>query len=95
MSEPSGRFKHQSIEDPPSIARYLSALKTGFENGVLVFSTNGKRLVVTPQGLVDLQVEAKRKGEDIKLSLKFRWSEEEVSSDSGEQPLFIETFKRE
>ncbi|MGD8564316.1 MAG: amphi-Trp domain-containing protein [Desulfarculaceae bacterium] len=93
MSEPSGRFKHQSLEDPQSIVKYLSALKDGFENGALVFSTNGKRLIVKPQGLVNLEVEAKRKGEGIKLNLKFRWNEEEPAHEDGIQPLFIETIK--
>lgn len=93
MSEPSGRFKHQSLEDPQSIVKYLSALKDGFENGALVFSTNGKRLIVKPQSLVNLEVEAKRKGEGIKLNLKFRWNEEEPAHEDGFTPLFIETIK--
>lgn len=94
-SEPANRFKHRSIQDPKSIVRYLSALKDGFENGALVFSTNGERLVVRPQGLVNLEVEAKRKGESIKLGLKFRWSEEEPAHEEGDQPLLIETIKSE
>ncbi len=93
MSEQAGRFKHQSMQDPQSIVRYLEALKEGFSNGALVFSTNGKRLVLKPQGLVNLEVEAKRKGEGIKLSLKFRWNEEEPAKDEGDQPLLIETYK--
>ncbi|MEW5912461.1 MAG: amphi-Trp domain-containing protein [Thermodesulfobacteriota bacterium] len=95
MSDQSGRFKHQSIEDPHSIVKYLKALTNGFESGVLVFSTNGKSLVVKPQGLVNLEVEAKRKGVDIKLGLKFRWSEEGPEHQEGGQPLFIETVKKD
>ena len=93
MSDHNNRFKHRSLQDPKSIVRYLSALKDGFENGSLVFSTNGERLVVKPQGLVNLEVEAKRKGDGIKLGLKFRWNEEEPVLDEGEQPLLIETIK--
>ncbi|MCF8033166.1 MAG: amphi-Trp domain-containing protein [Desulfarculaceae bacterium] len=93
MTEQMGRFKHQSMQDSQSIVRYLTALKDGFENGALVFSTNGKRLVLKPQGLVNLEVEAKRKGEGIKLSLKFRWTEEEPATEEGGQPLLIETYK--
>lgn len=94
MSESSERFKHRSIQDPESIVRYLAALKDGFEQGALVFSTNGERLVVKPQGLINLEVEAKRKGEGIKLNLKFRWNEQEPAHDDGEQPLLIETFQK-
>ncbi|MCB2225037.1 MAG: amphi-Trp domain-containing protein [Desulfarculaceae bacterium] len=93
MSEQMGRFKHQSMQDPQSIVRYLAALKDGFQSGALVFSTNGKRLVLKPQGLVNLEVEAKRKGEGIKLTLKFRWNEEEPATEEGGQPLLIETYQ--
>lgn len=94
MSEPTGRFKHRSIQDPQSIVKYLSALRVGFSEGALIFSSNGERLVLKPQGLVDLEVEAKRKGEGIKLNLKFRWNEEEPASDNGQQPLLIETTQK-
>jgi amphi-Trp domain-containing protein len=93
MSESSDRFKHRSMQDSQSIVRYLSALTNGFANGSLVFSTNGKRLVVKPHGLVELEVDAKRKGEGIKLNLKFRWNEEEPVHDEGDHPLLIETIK--
>ena len=93
MSDTPNRFKHQSLQDADAIGNYLSALKEGFENGALVFSTNGDRMVLKPQGLVNLELEAKRKGEDVKLSLKFRWTEEENSEHDGDQPLLIKTLK--
>ena len=93
MSDSPNRFKHQSLQDADAIGKYLAALKEGFENGALVFATNGDRMVLKPQGLVNLELEAKRKGEDIKLSLKFRWSEEPADEKNGQQPLLIKTIK--
>lgn len=93
MSDSPNRFKHQSLQDADAIGTYLSALKEGFENGALVFATNGDRMVLKPQGLVNLELEAKRKGEDVKLILKFRWTEEDTGDQDGEHPLFIKTIK--
>ncbi len=91
MSDSPNRFKHQSLQDADAIGGYLSALRDGFETGDLVFSTNGDRMALKPQGLVNLELEAKRKGEDVKLSLKFRWSEEASLEKSRNHPLFIKT----
>jgi amphi-Trp domain-containing protein len=93
MSDSPNRFKHQSLQDSDAIGAYLSALKEGFENEALVFATNGDSMVLKPQGLVNLELEARRKGEDVKLILKFRWTEEDKGDQDGEHPLFIKTIK--
>lgn len=83
-------FKHASLQDCQTIIKYLEALHGGFAKGALLFSSDGKRLVLKPQGLIKLEVEAKRKDEQMKLTLKFRWSEE--APDEGElslKPLVI------
>ena len=75
MSSTTDRFKHESLEDSVSIGKYLDALKEGFENGALQFSTDSRRLEASPQGLIHVEIEARRKNGEVKLSLKFRWTE--------------------
>lgn len=72
---PHDRFKHESLEDTETIAKYLKALWEGFEQGSIQFSTDDRQLQLQPQGLISLDVEARRKDSDVKLSLKFRWTE--------------------
>ena len=93
MSSSANRFRHESLQDCQSIINYLIALKDGFESGALLFSTDGRNLVLKPDGLINLNVEAKRKGEEIKLSLKMRWSENEGGGNPEDQPLLIEPIK--
>lgn len=93
MSSTTNRFRHESMQDCQSIINYLIALKDGFESGALLFSTDGRNLVLKPEGLIKLHVEAKRKGEEIKLSLKMRWNEKMGSEDPDGQPLLIEPIK--
>jgi amphi-Trp domain-containing protein len=83
------RFKHESLQDAESIVRYIEALSEGFQNGALLFSSDDKRLVLKPRGLVRLEVEAKKRGEEIKLSLKFRWTEEAGVEAANTSPLVI------
>jgi amphi-Trp domain-containing protein len=85
------RFKHESLEDNETIARYLKALWEGFEQGALQFSTDDRELQLQPQGLISLEVEAKRKSEDVKLSLKFRWSEPGSRKEVKDKPLKIKS----
>ena len=69
-------FKHESLEDPETIVKYLNALRDGFSSGTLTFVSDDRKLVVRPRGLINLDVEAKRKGDDIKLYIKMRWAED-------------------
>ena len=68
-------FKHESLEDSETITKYLQALQEGFESGALVFSTDDRRFVIKPTGLINLEIDAKKKGEKVKVTLRFRWNE--------------------
>ncbi len=90
MSSADSSFKHLSLQDSESIIAYLEALGVGFKQGALLFSTDSKRLVLKPQGLIKLEVEAKRKDEQMKLTLKFRWNEETTGEgDLSVRPMTI------
>lgn len=73
----SQRFKHESLQDTKSVVQYLEALGQGFEAGKLALISEDRSMELHPRGLVRLEVEAKRKDEEIKLSIKLRWTEEE------------------
>ena len=85
----SDRFKHESLQDTKSIVKYLDALGVGFSNGAIKFSYDDREFVINPQGLVNLEVEARRKHEEIKLNLKFKWSEKKGPPSEKQEPLSI------
>lgn len=90
MSSSSDEFTHESLQDAESITAYLQALGEGFARGALRFSTDDRKLSLTPHGLITMQVEARRKGSDIKLTLKFRWNEGSRSEPESNHSLKIE-----
>jgi len=77
-------FKHDSVQDRASIARYLRALLEGFEKGHLELGTEAQTLQLDPDGLLELEVRAKRKGGRCKLTLKVSWREDGESSNGGD-----------
>lgn len=76
-------FKHDSVQDRESIARYLRALLEGFERGHLELGTDAQTLTLDPEGLLELEVRAKRKGGRCKLSLKVSWREDGEAKNGG------------
>ena len=82
-------FKYDGIQDPPDIADCLEALRDGFARGALSLAQGEEQLVLCPQGMISLQVEAKRKGEDCKLKFTLRWKERAADAPAAEAPLRI------
>jgi len=83
------RFKHESLQDSESIVRYLTALADGFRQGALSFTSEDQRLELKPGGLVNLEVEAKKKAGNIKMAIKLRWTEDEEGRDTPAANLVI------
>ncbi len=83
------RFKHESIQDTESILKYLDALRSGFESGQIVFSTKSHEVVLEPKGLIQFDLDAKRKGDRRKLILKFNWKES-ADTPNDDESLIIE-----
>jgi len=70
-------FNHESLQDRSSIVQYLRALTAGIESGRIELSTAAQTLVLEPEGMLDLQIRARRKAGRIKLSVKIGWREGE------------------
>lgn len=86
---PDGSFKFESMQDAESILAYLDALREGFAKGRIRLSTKDKELVLEPKGLIRFDVDAKRKGNRIKLGIKLAWKDQE-DPDLSDEPLHID-----
>lgn len=73
-------FKHESLQDPSSIASYLDAIKAGIAAGALDLSDARSQIVLHPTGLLRLELRAKRKGNRSKLQLELSWADDEAAS---------------
>jgi amphi-Trp domain-containing protein len=68
-------FRHESVQDRHSIVKYLQALTAGIEKGHLELGTSEHMLALDPDGLLELEVLAKRKSGKVKLIIKLHWRE--------------------
>jgi amphi-Trp domain-containing protein len=68
-------FRHESVQDRHSIVKYLQALTAGIEAGRIELGTSEHMLALDPDGLLELEVLAKRKSGRVKLIIKLHWRE--------------------
>lgn len=85
-----GVFKYESLQDCESIQKYLALLNEGFASGKLRLSVRDSELVLEPHGLIEFSLEAKKKGDRRKLTLKFNWKDEETAAPE-DATLIMET----
>ena len=84
-------FRHESVQDRQSIVRYLQAITAGIEQGSITLGTDEHMLALAPDGMLELQVRAKRKGGRVKLGIKLYWRESD--DESGHEALEIKAGK--
>ena len=72
-----GEKQKVSIEQHMAYAdavAYLEALLKGFKEGRIVVERGGESVVLTPPQNVNVEIEARRKGDKQKFSLELEWS---------------------
>ncbi len=84
-----GSFKFESVQDLESILPYLDALRDGLAKGRLRLVSKDREVVLEPRGIINFDVEARRKGNRLKLQLKLSWKAEE-DPDLGEDAFQVE-----
>ena len=83
-------FRHDSLQDQQSIAKYLEVLVQGLQSGKLSFESDVKRITLEPQGLIELEVRVKRAHGRAKVRLRLTWREErKPSSKSSKDKLLV------
>ncbi|WP_146660896.1 amphi-Trp domain-containing protein [Enhygromyxa salina] len=70
-------FRHESVQDRRSIVKYLKALTAGLEAGRIELGTADHTLALEPDGMLEFEIQAKRKGGRVKVGLKLAWREDE------------------
>ena len=77
-------FRHESLQDRQSIVAYLEALTEGFREGTLSFASDAGGITLNPEGLIQFELSASRKRDQMRLSLKFSWKDDDETERPGE-----------
>jgi amphi-Trp domain-containing protein len=70
-------FRHQSLQDEKSIQEILQAIGSGIAKGKITFSDEDEKIVMRPEGLLDLKLTATQEDNLNRFTLRISWQVEE------------------
>lgn len=81
-------FRHQSLQDAKSIEGILKAITSGIARGKITFSDEDEKIVMRPQGLLDLKVTATQEENRNRFNIRISWQLED-DSDKKKKTLSV------
>jgi len=73
-------FRHESLQDSSSISNMLQSITKAIEKGKVVFSDEDDRIVMEPEGLLQLKVTASQEDSRQRINVRISWQVEEASN---------------
>jgi amphi-Trp domain-containing protein len=93
MKKEATSFTHESLQDCQTIVGYLEALADGFAKGRLQLASNGREVVLDPQGLLKVGIKASRGQYRSKVVLRVSWRHDRPGYENTAESLQIGTPK--
>ena len=81
-------FRHQSLQDQKSIQDILKSITSGIAKGKITFSDEDDRIVMRPEGLLDLKVTAAQEDNHNRVNIRISWQVEDVG-EKKKKPLSV------
>lgn len=78
-------FRHQSLQDEKSIQDILKAITSGIAKGKITFSDEDEKIVMRPEGLLDLKVTATQEENRNRFNIRISWQVEEKTVNRKKQ----------
>jgi amphi-Trp domain-containing protein len=66
-------FRHQSLQDEKSIQDILQSITSGIAKGKITFSDEDEKIVMRPEGLLDLKVTASQEDNRNRFNIRISW----------------------
>ena len=73
-------FRHESLQNSSSISNILQSITKAIEKGKVVFSDEDDRIVMEPEGLLQLKVTASQEDSRQRINVRISWQVEEASN---------------
>lgn len=78
-------FRHQSLQDEKSIQDILKAITSGIAKGKITFSDEDEKIVMRPEGLLDLKVTATQEENRNRFNIRISWQVEDKMANRKKQ----------
>ena len=66
-------FRHQSLQDEKSIQDILKSITNGIAKGKITFSDEDEKIVMRPEGLLDLKITASQEENRNRFNIRISW----------------------
>ena len=76
-------FRHQSLQDEKSIQGILQAITSGIARGKITFSDEDEKIVMRPEGLLELKVTATQEENRNRFNIRISWQVEDDGEKKG------------
>jgi len=76
-------FRHQSLQDEKSIQGILQAITSGIAKGKITFSDEDEKIVMRPEGLLELKVTATQEENRNRFNIRISWQVEDDGEKKG------------
>ena len=70
-------FRHQSLQDEKSIQDILKSITNGIARGKITFSDEDEKIIMRPEGLLDLKVTATQEENRNRFNIRISWQVED------------------
>ena len=70
-------FRHQSLQDEKSIQNILKSITSGIAKGKITFSDEDDKIVMRPEGLLDLKITANQEENSNRFNIRISWQVED------------------
>jgi amphi-Trp domain-containing protein len=77
MARRKKNFRYQSLQDSKSIQGVLKSIMSGIAKGRLTFSDEDEKIVMKPEGLLDLKVTATQDEGRDRFTIRVSWQVDE------------------
>ena len=78
-------FRHQSLQDEKSIQDILKSISSGIAKGKITFSDEDEKIVMRPEGLLDLKVTATQEENRNRFNIRISWQVEDKMANRKKQ----------
>ncbi len=76
MRRDKNTFRYNSLQDTKSISKVLDSITEGLTKGKLVFSDEDDKIVLSPDGLLELKVTASQEDNRQRVNVRISWQVE-------------------
>ena len=89
MTRRKKRFHYQSLHDRKSIQALLKAVTAGIAKGKITFSDEVEKIVMKPEGMLDLKVTATQEEDRNRFNIRVSWQSDEGRASRKKKSLTV------